>query len=300
MEPFGPWLRQERERRGITLEDISTSTKIHIRFLEAVEQDRLDLLPGGIIGRGFVRAYAKYIGIDHTIAACVATCVTDPSQPVPQRETVVTRQIGLAMRLPPWVLAAGFFVISCGLVALGEWLQHYQRFRKSSDAPVPATVSPLPGSQTKLQEVQPTDAPGRQQSGAENLAANSAWQQPGSFSSARGSSFSSESGKLMLTIKVRQDAWMSIIADGHSVLSETLVAPNERSVEAHSHIVVRAGNIGAVDFSFNGDSLPTQGAYGEARTLSFNAYGLETRFPKAVASGAERDSEIGSSSPDDR
>jgi len=93
----------------------------------------------------------------------------------------------------------------------------------------------------------------------------------------------------MLTIKVRQDAWMSIIADGHSVLSETLVAPNERS-----------GNIGAVDFSFNGDSLPTQGAYGEARTLSFNAYGLETRFPKAVASGAERDSEIGSSSPDDR
>ena len=291
MEPFGPWLRQERERRGITLEDISTSTKIRIRFLEAVEQDRLDLLPGGIIGRGFVRAYANYIGIDDAIAACLATCATNSPEPVPQPETMVKRQIGLAMRLPPWVLAAGFFVISCGLVALGELRQHYERIRKSSDAPALATVSPLPASQTKVKEVQSTDAPGSKESVAEKLATNSALQQPGGFSSATGPPSSLESGKLTLAIKVRQDAWMSIIADGHSVLSETLVAPTERSVEAHSHIVVRAGNIGAVDFSFNGHRLPTQGANGEARTLSFDAYGLQTRFPKAVSSGAERDAE---------
>jgi cytoskeleton protein RodZ len=290
MEPFGPWLRQERERRGITLEDISTSTKIRIRFLEAVEQDRLDLLPGGIIGRGFVRAYANYIGIDDAIAACLATCATNPPEPVPQPETVVKRQIGLAMRLPPWALAAGFFVVSCGLVALGELRQQYERFRKSSDAPALATVSPLPASQTKVKEVQSTDALGSNESVAEKLATNSSLQQPGGFSST-GPPSSSESGKLTLAIKVRQDAWMSIIADGHSVLSETLVAPTERSVEAHSHIVVRAGNIGAIDFSFNGHRLPTQGAYGEARILSFDAYGLQTRFPKAVSSGAERDAE---------
>jgi len=298
MEPCGPWLRQERERRGITLEDISTSTKIRIHFLEAVEQERLDLLPGGIIGRGFVRAYANYIGIDHATAACLATCVTNPSAPVPQLETVVKRQIGLAMRLPPWVLAAGFFVISCGLAALGALRQHYERVHRSADVPALA-VLPLPGSRSKEQEVQPTDATGSKESVAENLAANSALQQPGDFSYASGSPSSSESGKLILVIKVRQDAWMSIMADGHSVLSETLLAPTERSVGANSHIVVRAGNIGAVDFWLNGDRLPTQGAYGEARTLSFNAYGLETRFPKAVASGAERDSQIESSLPDE-
>lgn len=291
MEPVGPWLRQERERRGITLQDISTSTKIRIRFLEAVEQDRLDLLPGGMIGRGFVRAYANYIGIDDAIAACLATCATNPPKPVLQPEALVKRQIGLAMRLPLLVLAAGFFVISCGLVALGVLRQHYEQFRKASDAPALAPVSPLPASQTKVKEVQPTDAPGGKDSVAENLVTNSALQHPGGFSSAAGPPSSSESGKLTLAIKVRQDAWISIIADGHSVLSETLVASTERSVEAHSHIVVRAGNIGAIDFSFNGHRLPTQGAYGEARTLSFDAYGLQARFPKAVSSSAERDAE---------
>jgi len=89
-----------------------------------------------------------------------------------------------------------------------------------------------------------------------------------------------ESDTFTLLIKVRQDAWMSIIADGQRVLSETLVAPAEKLVEAHNHIVVRAGNIGAVDFSFNGESLPTQGAYDEARTLSFDAKGLQARVPK--------------------
>ena len=291
MEPFGPWLRQERERRGITLEDISTSTKIRIRFLEAVEQDRLDLLPGGIIRRGFIRAYANYIGIDDATAACLATCATNSSEPVPQPETVVKRQIGLAMQLRPWVRAAGFVVIFCELVAFGGLRQRYERFGKSSDAPALATVSPLPASQIEVKEVQSTDAPGNKESVAKNLATDSALQQPGGFSSATGPPSSSESGELTLAIKVRQDAWVSIIADGRSVLSETLVAPTERSVEAHSHIVVRAGNVGAIDFSFNGHRLPTQGGYGEARTLSFDAYGLQTRFPKAISSGAERDAE---------
>jgi hypothetical protein len=64
-------------------------------------------------------------------------------------------------------------------------------------------------------------------------------------------------------------------------------------VEAHSHIVVRAGNIGAVDFSFNGNSLPTQGGYGEAKTLSFDAHGLQTRFSNVVSPGEPDEGETG-------
>ena len=74
---------------------------------------------------------------------------------------------------------------------------------------------------------------------------------------------------------------MSILADGQRVLAGTQVAPAERLVQAERLIMVRTGNIGAVDFSFNGESLSSQGSYYEARTLSFGPYGLQTRSPGA-------------------
>ena len=61
---FGERMRREREMRGIKLEEIAESTKIGKRNLEALEQERFDQLPGGIFNKGFVRAYAKYLGLD--------------------------------------------------------------------------------------------------------------------------------------------------------------------------------------------------------------------------------------------
>jgi len=64
MASFGEELRRERELRDISLKEISEATKISMRFLEALEQDNFDILPGGIFNRGFIRAYARFIGID--------------------------------------------------------------------------------------------------------------------------------------------------------------------------------------------------------------------------------------------
>jgi cytoskeletal protein RodZ len=50
--------------RGIGLEEIATATKISTRNLRALEEEKFDQLPGGIFNKGFVRAYAKFLGID--------------------------------------------------------------------------------------------------------------------------------------------------------------------------------------------------------------------------------------------
>ena len=50
--------------RGIALRDISEQTRISIRYLEAIETDDYQRLPGGIFNRSFIRAYAKFIGYD--------------------------------------------------------------------------------------------------------------------------------------------------------------------------------------------------------------------------------------------
>src|SRR5258707_7600717 len=64
MSSFGESHRRERELRGIKLPGIAEATKISVRFLEALETNRFDLLPGGIFRRSFVKAYASHLGLD--------------------------------------------------------------------------------------------------------------------------------------------------------------------------------------------------------------------------------------------
>ncbi len=61
-ENFGAYLKHERELRGVPLEEIASVTKIHIRFLRALEENDFDALPGEVFVKGFIRAYAKAIG----------------------------------------------------------------------------------------------------------------------------------------------------------------------------------------------------------------------------------------------
>jgi helix-turn-helix protein len=64
MANFGETLKRERELRKISLREVSEATKIGLRYLEALEGNRFDQLPGGLFNKGFIRAYAKFIGLD--------------------------------------------------------------------------------------------------------------------------------------------------------------------------------------------------------------------------------------------
>lgn len=64
MPSFGEELKRERELRRISLREISESTKINIRYLEALENNDFRHLPGGVFNKGFVRAFAQFIGVD--------------------------------------------------------------------------------------------------------------------------------------------------------------------------------------------------------------------------------------------
>ncbi|HSZ60763.1 MAG TPA: helix-turn-helix domain-containing protein [Terriglobales bacterium] len=64
MPSFGEKLKKEREKRNITLDQISATTKISTRMLQALEEDKFNQLPGGIFNKGFVRAYSRCLGLD--------------------------------------------------------------------------------------------------------------------------------------------------------------------------------------------------------------------------------------------
>ena len=64
MGTFGEKFRKERERRGFSLDDVSNVTKIGSRMLKAIEDEHFDQLPGGVFNKGFIRAYARHLGLN--------------------------------------------------------------------------------------------------------------------------------------------------------------------------------------------------------------------------------------------
>lgn len=69
---LGQHLRKERELRGIDLEEVSRVTRVRIAYLQYLEEDRLDQLPADVYTRGYIRAYAKFLGIDGD--RCIELC----------------------------------------------------------------------------------------------------------------------------------------------------------------------------------------------------------------------------------
>jgi cytoskeleton protein RodZ len=64
MAHFGDKFRKARESRELSLDDISNVTKISARMLQAIEEEHFDQLPGGVFNKGFIRAYAKHLGLN--------------------------------------------------------------------------------------------------------------------------------------------------------------------------------------------------------------------------------------------
>ena len=97
MSDFGRNLRQERERLGIALEEISKATKISVRLLQAIEGEDFDRLPGGVFNVNFVRQYARHLGLDEETVVRDFRRLTEP---LPVVEELVIAQSPLP---PEWI-----------------------------------------------------------------------------------------------------------------------------------------------------------------------------------------------------
>ncbi|GIU81798.1 MAG: helix-turn-helix domain-containing protein [Acidobacteria bacterium] len=61
---LGEKLRQAREARGMTINDVAEQTRISVHYIECMEKDDYSCLPGGVFNKGFVKLYARCVGID--------------------------------------------------------------------------------------------------------------------------------------------------------------------------------------------------------------------------------------------
>jgi cytoskeleton protein RodZ len=297
---FGPRLKQQREKRGITLEQISKSTKIGTRFLEALEEDQFERLPGGIFNKGFVRAYARCVGLDEEQAVADYLAATGANQPTiaaldepPVLQPPLQPKRERAASLPWGIFATILLITAFGFAIWGFYFRATTnpREKESPQASQPQAPSTAGGiSTTNPSPSQPAvpaqSAIIRQTSMPPANASQSAGTPAATASSSTENSPAPVARDIVLRIKANDEAWLSITIDGEVTTELTLPESAEKTVRAHNEIIVKTGNIGALDFELNGKVLPRQGQSGEVRTLAFTSQGLRP-LPKPPTPSAE-------------
>src|SRR6266852_2812337 len=163
MGSFGERLRREREMRGISLEEISESTKISQRHLQALESEDFNLLPGGIFNKGFVRAYARYLGIDEDQAVADYLAASN-EEPVPENQFPLEvrqqpdPQLNPKRSRLPLVLA---LVALVGvLAAYALWVKSRPRTTQAAtnSAPAPPATGATPAAPTPSVRPDPVES----------------------------------------------------------------------------------------------------------------------------------------------
>ncbi len=142
MPSFGEKLKQEREKRKMSLEQISATTKIGTRMLQALEEDKFNQLPGGIFNKGFVRAYSHCLGLDEdqTVAEYLEASgdAPPPRTEIPAREDEARENEEHLRRLEaagnsslqrvPWGWFAAFLLVIAILLSL--WSRRQREHEK--------------------------------------------------------------------------------------------------------------------------------------------------------------------------
>lgn len=291
MPSFGEKLKKEREKRSITLEQISLSTKIGTRMLQALEEDKFGQLPGGIFNKGFVRAYARYVGLDEdqTVADYLQASGEAPQPPLaetsePQLRIVENRPAPSASRPLPWGVFAAILLVAALMLSIWSRRQHtpeHPPAPPAEDHKAEGTVSPT--SSKEEPSVPPTDStaasetPPLARPDSTPVAAPQVLSAPPKTAVHTATSTTAEppAGQFTVVVIARQDSWISITQDGKPAFTETLSAGDQRAFHARNQVLLKTGNTGALDFLFNGKKLPAQGEYGQVKTITFSSDGLQ-------------------------
>jgi len=127
---LGEKLRQAREARGININEVAEQTRIAPLYLECIENNDYRTLPGGIFSKGFVKSFAKYVGLDEQEALQdYASLVADQNNqvtddPKTYRPEVLTDDRYNSSRLPTIIFAVVILgLMTGGILTLVNYLQ---------------------------------------------------------------------------------------------------------------------------------------------------------------------------------
>lgn len=238
--------------RGVSLEEISSATRISTRFLEALETEQWNRLPGGVFNRGFVRAVARFLGLDEeSMIAEYALAANDQ----PEKMTLVPRPIsqGRQIRWLPWLL---------GLLAVAAavWLVWRLRIFSSAAQHDSPSHAARPDSAASVSLVGQPWKPGA----------------PDSSASAPSSSATADELPLLeLTVAAGKTTVVSVIADGKTVFDGKMSADQNQRFQARERLEISAADSAALFLELNGQTVAPLGPPGRPGKITLTREDLK-------------------------
>jgi cytoskeleton protein RodZ len=263
MGTFGENLRREREMRGVSLEEISDATKISVRMLHALEADQFDKLPGGIFTRSFLRAYAKYLGLDEETVMAEFQLVAPASaqqadlgrisQQRPPKPAAKSRAAIVALLVALLMLSGGY-----ALYHYGDWPQRMLSHRARE---VPRAVVPAPAA-----------APARQADAGTPA-------EPSTGAAATTEGVSDAEKGLVLQVAATEPSWVAVEIDGKPAAQRTM-EPNEiQTFRAKASFDLITGNAEGIILTLNGKTLDPLGHRGETKKVHLTIKDVQDAAP---------------------
>lgn len=240
----GDILRAERERKGLTIRDVEEATSIRALYIQSIEENKYDVIPGEVYLKGFIKTYANFLNLDgNEVVNQYRQEKTPPNVTLDNDESNVIENKSLKSQnnnkikvgniiKPKIVIGALAFAFVSGC---GYWVLNLD----SSETPI----------EELKQEVKPVVAVPKEV--------------PAPVTAV------SQSKPVAISLKFEGACWTEVKVDNHNIYEGT---PNPGEVltwDANNDIIIKLGNAGVVDVTHNGNVIGKLGAVGDVIEKKF-------------------------------
>lgn len=243
MPSLGELLKQAREARGLTIQQIAEATHIGGRFLQAIESDNYEILPGGVFNRAFVRKFAGQVGFDQE----QAVRLYDEQLAEMGGEPAKTSYLGLGDELEAksssgnGLLLAFIAVIVLGAILYAAYLAFSPARANSEPKPVAVLPSPTPTA-TPVAAESPGASPSPEASAS-----------PTPSPESDSAMAALPDGLRVQLIANGGDCWVNFQTDSGKTENVTLKQGENRDFIANAKLkFIRLGNLPALNILING------------------------------------------------
>jgi transcriptional regulator with XRE-family HTH domain len=302
MQSVGTRLREAREKRGFSLEEINARTRINSKNLVAIERDQVSTISSPFFYRSFVRQYAEQVGLDFEILAPgveeLAGIMRQPDLPG-QGEHQMLRVAPIQARPKrdfSWLVPSAAFL---AIVALGSGgytaLKYYRPqvmqalsflplFRQNGTgaADIPNTASVRIIEPAKV--AQPEKAPLSRSTPTVVVVPMATNPVAASLvpSLVTPPVLAPVADRIHLELAITERTWLSVMADGKTAYSGVLEPLQTKILEGQDSAKLKTGNAGGVTVIFNGKMLGPIGPHGTKRVVFFSKTGYEIRTSEKI------------------
>ena len=285
---MGSVLKTEREKRGLTIQDVERETSIRAKYLDALEKGQYDLLPSEVYVKGFIRNYAGFLGLnaeklvqdyrEEIHGADVEPIV----QEAPATTSIVNERAPFSSGSDfhervekSHGKQAAFMLVAAVVIAFVGSIYYF--FGDDPAAQKPQQTAQQSSTQKPKTQPAQTSAPvqpAQTQTQTQTAAAvppNTPQQQPqqpqtqqpsAAAANTIGNTASASAGQAEVSAKFTGRCWVQVIADGKSIYEGMAEANQTMRWTGKKEVIVTAGNAGAIDVTYNGQRVGKLGKEG--------------------------------------